>query len=389
VRRTAALGLCLCLLGGVFAASALYVPGIALLLLAAASFAVTRVPAWGGGIERVAAPGRHHRVVGPWETVLEGDTVELELRVRGRLARRVGVVHRWPGDGGSRVALRGRGVTALSARVEGRGVHVLGPSTLVLADPFGIERRELASASTDLLVLPRVDPLEARSVARLVGAERAARARRDVSGSDADGLRPYRPGAPAARIHWPAVARTGTLLERRFSAEADARPLIVLDARNPATPQALDDCVRAVASLCVALAAGPAPRGGASGCAVLLPGDRRARTIDSELDGWPELHVRLALLQPGGHVARSVAERSAIVLWASAAARADVRLPTRTGALRYLVTPFPRAGRPVELTVSGCSVQPLPGSERAGGAAGRIAAARGGHGGDGLGGRAA
>jgi uncharacterized protein (DUF58 family) len=362
VRRTAALGLCLCLLAGAFAASALYVPGLALLLLAGASFAVTRVPAWGARLERVGAPGPR-AAAGARHTVQEGDTLELQLRVHGRLARRAGVVHRWPGDTGSRLALRDRGIVPLSARIEGRGVHVLGPSTLVLADPFGIARRELASASTEVLVLPRVEPVPPRSLARLVGGERVARARRDASGNDADGLRPYRPGAPAARIHWPAVARTGTLLERRFSAEADARPLIVLDARNPATAQALDACVRAVASLCVALACGPTARAASSGCAVLLPGERRARTLDAELDGWPDLHVRLALVAAGGHVASAVAERSAIVLWASAAARADVRLPARTGALRYLVTPFPRAGRPVELTVAGCSVQPLAGSE--------------------------
>ena len=49
-----------------------------------------------------------------------------------------------------------------------------------------------------------------------------------------DGLRPYRPGSPASRIHWRTVARSGEMYEKRFVAGADAAPLIVLDPTSPA-----------------------------------------------------------------------------------------------------------------------------------------------------------
>ena len=52
-----------------------------------------------------------------------------------------------------------------------------------------------------------------------------------------DGLRPYRQGSPASRIHWPTVARTGEMYERRFVAGADAAPLIVVDASDRGEPE--------------------------------------------------------------------------------------------------------------------------------------------------------
>ena len=48
-----------------------------------------------------------------------------------------------------------------------------------------------------------------------------------------DGLRPYRQGAPATRIHWPTVARRGEMVELRLVAGADRLPLIALDSCRP------------------------------------------------------------------------------------------------------------------------------------------------------------
>ena len=86
---------------------------------------------------------------------------------------------------------------------------------------------------------------------------------------DLDGLRPYRPGTPASRIHWPALARGAGLIERRLQADGDTRPLIVLDTRGSGDLELLDAAVRAAASLTLELA-----RGG--GCGLLLPGEQRA-----------------------------------------------------------------------------------------------------------------
>jgi hypothetical protein len=167
-----------------------------------------------------------------------------------------------------------------------------------------------------------------------------------------DSLRPYRPGSPASRIHWPTVARTGEMIERRLIADVDLRPLVVVDPRRPASEEALDMAVRAAASLTVHLAR-------AGGCALLLPGDRRAADVEPDLRAWAPLHARLALLEAedGAPVAARV-ERSGAVFWVAAgASAAPAGLSRAAAAARYLVTPAPTGGARVEFTVAGCSVQ--------------------------------
>jgi hypothetical protein len=142
-------------------------------------------------------------------------------------------------------------------------------------------------------------------------------------------------------------------MERRLVADADQRPVIVVDPREPSSADALDQAVRAAASLCVHLA-----REG--GCALLLPGDRRPASLDPELHGWPRLHARLALLQPdAGAPARAGLARAEVVLWVSAAAAACVDLVDLRARVRHLVSPHPQAERPVAFAVAGCSGQRL------------------------------
>ncbi len=111
---------------------------------------------------------------------------------------------------------------------------------------------------------------------------------------DIDGLRPYRPGAPASRIHWPAVARGRGLIERRLRADGDTRPLVVLDSRGSGPPELLDAAVRAAASLTLEFAR-------TGGCGLLLPGEQRVTVIDRELTAWPAAYARLALVEGGPH----------------------------------------------------------------------------------------
>ena len=111
----------------------------------------------------------------------------------------------------------------------------------------------------------------ARRRRRRRGACRARARPRSIAAAEIeiDGLRQHREGTPASRIHWPALARGAGLMERQLISEADSRPLVVLDPRAPASQDALDAAVRAAASLLLHFAR----RGG---CALLLPGDRRA-----------------------------------------------------------------------------------------------------------------
>src|SRR5204863_6364917 len=76
----------------------------------------------------------------------------------------------------------------------------------------------------------------------------------ELGASEVDSLRPHRSGMPASRIHWPTVARSGVLMERRLVTDADERPLIVVDPRAAVSSEALDTAVRAAASLCAPLA---------------------------------------------------------------------------------------------------------------------------------------
>ena len=189
------------------------------------------------------------------------------------------------------------------------------------------------------LVPPYYDSLLAKVIVHGDTREIAlARSRRALAELEIDGLRPYREGSPASRIHWPTVARRGEMLERRLVAELDSAPLIVLDAAAPASEEALDKAVRAAASLCVWLA-----RHG--GCAILLPGERRPIEVEHDMGSWPAVHLRLALVERGGPPASSaLGPRGGAVLWVTAAdlrgaPRALERLPA--GA-RYIVTPEPR-----------------------------------------------
>ncbi len=121
-------------------------------------------------------------------------------------------------------------------------------------------------------MLPRVEPVQLAAGGGAGGIADAGQLLSAAAETELDSLRPYRMGAPASRIHWPTVARSGEMVERRMVADEDLRPLVVLDARRPATEEDLDSAVRAAASLAVHLAA-------SGGCAVLLPGDRRATAL--------------------------------------------------------------------------------------------------------------
>jgi uncharacterized protein (DUF58 family) len=228
-------------------------------------------------------------------------------------------------------------------------------------DPLGLWQRRLESdASLDLVVLPRVDPV------RRVGLGSEPRGQSPGSGhaSDAvsrrggpaqfevDGLRPYREGSPASRIHWPAVARTGEMIERRLVAGGEPRPLVVFDPHGATDPSQRERAMRAAASLCVELAL-------SGGCDLLLPGERRPFTIDPTLRSWPEAHVRIAVTDPDASPPLLSALRGSAVLWVTAG-RA---LPGSLRGLRagsFLITPT-GSRRVASFRVSGCFGYPVAG----------------------------
>lgn len=333
-----------------FGTPSLTVAGVGLGLLAGVSIA------W----VELARPRRLIRDGGP-SRVVEGEPLELRVRAVGaRLRPPAGELHDPVLAEPLRVGPRWRGAYETTVTVDGIGRRALAPARLEIHDPVGLWARTIESpASGELLVLPRIQPVivggRGEGGGRL-GSRSGTGDSATGAGVDAlaielevDGLRAYREGSPASRIHWPAVARTGELVERRLIAGADSAPLVVLDSSRPAGSEQLDAAIRAAASLCVHLA----QRGG---CVALLPGDRRPTMIGAELRGWPHLHARFALVEPAPPPAIPTAPRSGAVFWVTARARPALPRALRGGgpSQRYLVAPAGTTGRHPAFAVAGC-----------------------------------
>jgi uncharacterized protein (DUF58 family) len=344
------LGLALMVAGAGFDSPSLLVAGTGLLGLAV--LAVTWV--------ELAQPRRLVRAPAP-SRVIEGEPYPLRISaVGGRVPPPGGELRDGLLAAALRVGPRSPASHAVDVRLRGRGRWAPGPASLEVRDPLGLWVRVARSDDPgELLVLPRIEPVLVSGRGAGVGGpsslagfeDGAAASRLDARAIEleVDGLRAYREGSPASRIHWPAVARTGELVERRLVAGADAAPLVVLDATRPADSESLDAAVRAAASLCVYLA-------GSGGCAALLPGDRRPTQIDSDLRAWAQVHARLALVE-GGSPAPAVSHtiRPGAVFWVTATQRPALPQALRSGAgPRYLVAPVSATGRPAAFSVAGC-----------------------------------
>src|SRR3954454_3179579 len=231
-----------------------------------------------------------------------------------------------------------------------RGRRRLAPPALVLRDPFGLAQRAVTGTETDeVLVLPRVYPVRAAAGGGDATPAHARAALIAAAETEIDGLREHRPGSPASRIHWPAVAKGQGLMERKLISEADSRPLVVLDPRAPASQDALDSAVRAAASLCVHFAR-------RSGCSLLLPGDRRAHVVEKDLVGWPAAHVRLALLEEtiGPSLVAAQNRRGLVLLVAARLIDRPPRGLGRTPGGGVIVVPGALPNRRAVFEVAGC-----------------------------------
>jgi len=344
---TGLLGVAFAVAAALFGAEPLWVPGIALALLAASSAAWVALAARGVTVRRTLGATR----------VVEGEPLSVVLEVRaGALAlpcaRLLDPLLSAPAAlaPGRRV-----GRVRVNARFGRRGRHPLGLTSVLVADPFGLAAREVPARACarddEIIVLPRIEPLHssgaggdatqvARNARRLVGAQ-----------VELDGIRPLRDGTPASRIFWPAVARGADAQERYLRADGDGRPLVVLDPRGAANLDELDAAVRAAASIAHAFAC-------AGGCGVLLPGDRRPTELSESLAHWPQVHARLAVVGPAGAPAlASAAQRRGTIVYVSA--RMRLRLPPALGAghgaAPVLVVPGAIAERDAAFTVAGCS----------------------------------
>ncbi len=355
---TGLLALALGVTAALFDAEQLWVPAVALLLLAAGTSLWIGLAASGVQVSRTLGARR----------VIEDDPVSILIEVRcGWLplapARLVDPL--LPNAAPLRTGATG-GRVRIEARFARRGRRRLALPSVVLADPLGLARREIsarpAAGEDEILVLPRIEPITPGTHGG--GAARLARRGRPAIGAEVemDGIRALRDGTPASRIFWPAVARGADPQERFMTAGGESHPLIVLDPRGGAGEEQLDAAVRAAASLARALAT-------SGGCGVLLPGDRRPTELGETLAGWAHLHARLAVVGPAGQPSLvSVAQRRGAIIFVSAQMRS--RLPSALaparGSTRVLVVPGRLGSRHASFAVAGCSGYVVGG--RAGGA---------------------
>ena len=290
---TLALGAALTLAGLAFGLAAALVAGIALLALALGAIAWVELATLGGRLEREPGPtpSRGERSLPAAARPAADPGAAARRRARRSAARPPHPGRPALARGASRdiwLERPGRiGARARPARRSGTRSGSGGGSSI-------------PGATAELVVLPRIDPVrwlgpgsEPRGIAAGSGSSADATSRRGgLAQFEVDGLRPYREGSPASRIHWPAVARTGEMIERRLIAGGEPRPLVVFDPRGASSRDLRERAMRAAASLCVELAQ-------SGGCELLVPGERRPLAIDPSLRTWPEAHARIAVSRPG------------------------------------------------------------------------------------------
>jgi uncharacterized protein (DUF58 family) len=141
-------------------------------------------------------------------------------------------------------------------------------------------------------------------------------------------------------------------MERSMQAEDDPRILVELDGSHSDSEEALDRAVRAAASLCLHLA-----RHG--GCLVLLAGELRPTVLGPDLQAWPALHARMALLEPGPAVRRMPRSHPGLSLISLTAARESAGPEAVEPHCR--IGPHPLPGLPTLFELAGCSAQYLDG----------------------------
>lgn len=353
MKRAAAValaGAALLLAALTFDSATLFVPAVALLFLPVLISGWVWLAWRGASVERILEA----------ERVVEDEPVEARVKLRGLIGL-PGAELRDPLSSGSigiSAALWTRQIELrILARFPTRGRIPLPPPQLRLGDQLGLVQtmRTGAGPRQELLVLPRTEKISwhrggARAGLRTQG---EAHSPEPTGATEPDGLRTYRPGTPASRIHWPALARGAGLLERRLLADGESSPLVILDGRCPKPGPLLDAAVRAAASLTLELAR-------REGCDLLLPGQRRALHVGRDLGAWPAAHALLALVEGGPQApAPALVERSRTGAVYYVAVRPMTRAPASAGRAGFtLVLPSELAGSvgtAPAFEVSGCT----------------------------------
>jgi uncharacterized protein (DUF58 family) len=247
-RSVLALGLVVYLAAWAFGSRPLYPVAAGLLLVSALAWAWVRAADRPMRVER-RSPARDH---------VEGDDVEQRIVVEpsGRLPPPTAALAESVGRlGDRRYVLRRQGRRLLvDYRLERlrRGRYPFMNSRIEIADPFGLQRRDVALPPPGaLLVYPRIVPLD-----RLFS-ETGAHALdgrqlllRRPTGFDLHSVRDYEHGESLRMVHWRTTARRGRLMVKELEDAPRDEIAVLLDGHHAAVAgESFDMQVRAAASL--------------------------------------------------------------------------------------------------------------------------------------------
>ncbi len=145
---------------------------------------------------------------------------------------------------------------------QARGRYQLGPLVVDVSDPFALIRQRLEfDEREELLVTPEIEDLSTAPESAFgpnVGASRTRNLFR--TGEEYYTMRQYQEGDDLRRIHWPSVARTGSLMIRQDESSRRASGLLFLDTREGGLGQsrgpAFERAVSVAATLGAVLARG-------------------------------------------------------------------------------------------------------------------------------------
>jgi uncharacterized protein (DUF58 family) len=115
-----------------------------------------------------------------------------------------------------------------------RGRYRIGPLSIFVTDPFGLARSALEStAAGELIVYPQVEDIGAgHLVSQGAGAGESAVRHLHRSAAEFYTMREYVTGDDLRRIHWPSVAKTGSLMIRQDEATRRSSATVFLDNRQ-------------------------------------------------------------------------------------------------------------------------------------------------------------
>ena len=117
---------------------------------------------------------------------------------------------------------------------ENRGRFLIKDFELTSRFPFGFfrHRRRLPARETELIIFPKIEPVDADLADLPLDVGRLTTNRRGL-GQDLLALRDYEPNDDLRRIDWKATARSSRLTVREFSAEDERRVTVILDPHVP------------------------------------------------------------------------------------------------------------------------------------------------------------